>query len=132
MRGWAISASSAAGVLAAGSAATGAVIGGNFIGTDPTGTVAQGNGSSDLPASAGVIIRDGASGATVGGANAADRNLISGNNGEGVLIFRTDGLDTRNNTGRNNYIGTDPSRTAALGNDPHGLLLPLFPGNLIP
>src|SRR5262249_2892638 len=107
-----------AGVLVAGPAATGAVVAGDFVGTDPSGTAAQGNGSSGLAASAGVIVRDGASGATVGGANAADRNLISGNNGEGVLIFKTDDFDTRNNTVQNNYIGTHPNTTPPLRHTP--------------
>src|SRR5262249_56084868 len=73
----------------------------------------------------------GASGATVGGANAADRNLISGNNGEGVLIFKTDDFDTRNNTVQNNYIGTDARGTAALGNDLSGIFVPFSGGNVI-
>src|SRR5262249_15023577 len=99
-----------AGIVLSGEGATGDVVAGNFIGTNAARTAGVGNGNS------GVVLMNGAHDNTVGGANAADRNLISGNTGEGVLLVMTDGANTRNNTVRNNYIGTDRSGTVALGN----------------
>ncbi|MEQ9407094.1 MAG: cadherin domain-containing protein [Fuerstiella sp.] len=80
---------------------------GNFIGTDVTGTIDLGNGD------AGVHLRSG--GNLVGGTNAADRNLISGNDSRGVTTF-TFGPIESGNVIRNNYIGTDATGVAALGN----------------
>ena len=58
------------------------IVAGNLIGTDPTGTVAIGNGSGygvELIASA---LRN-----TIGGASAGEGNLISGNQADGVVIL---------------------------------------------
>jgi titin len=72
---------------------------GNYIGTDATGTEALGNGS-------GV----GVSGPNlIGGTETGAGNLISGNDGTGVVA----------STGarvQGNYLGTDPTGTRALGN----------------
>jgi hypothetical protein len=62
-----------------GPGATGIVIAGNYIGTDPTGAHADWN-------STGVWINGGASGNTVGGTTAADRNVISGNLDSAVAL----------------------------------------------
>ena len=67
------------GVRIAGATATDNSIIGNFIGTDITGTLRRINQTE------GVFI-SGASGNTVGGATAAERNLISGNNRDGLEI----------------------------------------------
>jgi len=87
---------------------------GNFIGTDASGTAPLPNTSD------GVHIIDGASynliggvNATPGGACTSECNLISGNGADGVAI-RDSG--TMSNTVSGNYIGTDASGTAALGN----------------
>lgn len=69
------------GVRIAGTASTGNSIIGNFIGTDITGLLRRGSTSG----SEGVFI-SGASGNTVGGATPAARNLISGNNRDGLEI----------------------------------------------
>src|SRR5207248_2679907 len=53
------------------------VLAGNYLGTDPTGTVAWGNGV------AGVLI-DSSSDNTIGGTGAWERNVISGNLGHGI------------------------------------------------
>ncbi len=61
-------------------AASGNLIEGNLIGTDPTGTIAMGNG-------AGVLIGfSNAANNTLGGTAAGAGNLISGNFGDGVLL----------------------------------------------
>ena len=60
---------------------------GNFVGTNAAGTADLGNGG------AGVEINGLNDGNVVGGDFAAQRNLISGNAGDGVFAG-TDGTDT--------------------------------------
>jgi parallel beta-helix repeat protein len=90
----------------AGAGATGIVIAGNFIGTDPTGTQPVWN-------AVGVQIDGGASGNTVGGTTAADRNVISGNYQAAVSLTDT---GTKFNLIAGNYIGTDVNGLAAVPN----------------
>lgn len=80
---------------------------GNFIGSDASGTHALGNERG------GIFVLDGSN--IIGGANPGDRNLISGNNGEGIEIQgnRTQVLG--------NYIGTNATGTASLGNQSNGI-----------
>jgi CSLREA domain-containing protein len=87
---------------------------GNRIGTDRTGTVDLGN------ANAGVVIEGVATGNIVGGKTAAVRNLISGNDGHGVLL---EGADTASNRVRGNFIGTDRTGTLDLGNTLFGVAI---------
>src|SRR5262245_4845204 len=58
----------------------GDIVDGSFLGTDATGSVGQGNGESAVAINSG-------SGHTIGGTVAAARNIISGNVGQGVLVF---------------------------------------------
>jgi parallel beta-helix repeat protein len=88
---------------------------GNYIGTNADGTGPLGNGTM------GVYIALGAQDNLIGGDTAADRNLISGNNGLGVLIETAN--NTKNNIVKGNYIGTDVSGTGALGNGSNGVLI---------
>ena len=81
-------------------------VSGNFIGTDANGLAAIPNSRS------GVDIGDG-NGNLVGGDTPEERNIISGNNQNGVWLS---GPDTISNTISGNYIGTDVSGTVALGN----------------
>jgi titin len=83
------------------------VIQGNLIGTDNSGTVPLGN-------SVGVSLSDLANNNIVGGTTAAARNIISGNQGDGVAIFRD--ARTTGNLVQGNYIGTDVSGTIAVPN----------------
>ena len=78
---------------------------GNFIGTNATGTAILGNGS------AGVEINGLNDGNVVGGNLAEQRNLISGNEGDGVFAG-TDGTDTI----QRNLIGTNKTGTKDLHN----------------
>src|SRR5207302_675885 len=71
---------------------------GNYIGTDCTGAKAIHNHN-------GVQI-NGAANVTVGGTAAGSRNVISGNEHDGVLMI-TGG--TKNNTVQGNFIGTTAS-----------------------
>ena len=79
---------------------------GNFIGTDVSGVLARGN------AGAGVVLDD-SDFSTIGGTTASARNLISANANAGVHILNT---NARNNVVQGNFIGTDTSGTASLGN----------------
>ena len=79
-------------------------INGNFIGTDTAGTAARGNGS-------GVTIEGAAN--LVGGTSPGARNLISGNEIQGILI---DGAPAAGNAVQGNYIGTTKNGAAALAN----------------
>lgn len=88
---------------------------GCFLGTDATGTVAKPNNS-------GVMIEiafplPGPTGTTIGGTSPAERNVISGNSSAGVVISANAG--PTNVTG--NYVGTNASGTAALGNGRGGV-----------
>ena len=100
------------GINVIGSGARDNVIRGNYFGTDASGTVALGNHAD------GVWIGRGAQGNVVGGATAAERNVISGNGSSGVVI--DGGL---RNTVQGNYIGTDVTGTRALGNRSMGVVL---------
>jgi CSLREA domain-containing protein len=85
----------------------------NYIGTDLTGTVALGNGE-------GGIFVIGRTGAQYNGGNTIARNVISGN---GFVGPGTNGivLSNERNIVQGNYIGTDASGTAALGNARWGI-----------
>ena len=89
----------------------GNVVEGNYLGTDATGTRALGNGG------AGVSLADGAQYNTVGGTTAAARNVMAASAGNGVIIggTGTNGANTSDNIVEGNYIGTDKTGTAALG-----------------
>jgi hypothetical protein len=97
------------------------VIEGNLIGTDTGGSLDQGNGGD------GVVIL-GTSSNRVGGTTAAARNIISGNNGNGLFI--TGSLATRNVV-QGNRIGTTATGAAGLGNTQAGVRLNGAPGNTI-
>lgn len=102
---------------------SGNIIRGNYIGTDVTGDVDLGNSSY------GIDILDLAINNTIGGAGAGEGNVISGNGEEGILIAN-DG--TTGNMILGNYIGTNASGTAALGNDQDGIEIENFAsGNTI-
>ncbi|MBA2557096.1 MAG: hypothetical protein H0V12_07125, partial [Chloroflexi bacterium] len=98
-----------------GGAATSNVLEGNFVGTDAAGTYLT---SRRIDSAYGAIeLDDGASGNRVGGTALADRNVISGNPGEGIH------LRSKNNNNRfvNNIIGLDPQGTKRLQNWIHGI-----------
>jgi CSLREA domain-containing protein len=87
-------------------------VSGNYIGTDIYGTSAIGNVES------GITIGWYAQYNIIGGATPGERNIISGNGGDGVLIMGTLAIS---NTISGNYIGTDASGTGALPNADDGL-----------
>ncbi len=97
--------------------ATNNLVRGNFIGTNINGTADLGNTLS------GVYIDAKASSNTIGGTAAGARNIISGNNQHGVhlLGFGEAGVGVRSNLIQGNYIGTDVTGTADLGNSLDGV-----------
>ena len=89
-------------------------IAGNRIGTNSAGTAAVSN-STGISAYYGSMLVGGLSGLTPGGPCTGDCNLISGNTSSGI---RSNGFIST--TIQGNYIGTDISGTAAIGNGTHG------------
>ena len=93
----------------------------NWIGTDAAGTAKSPNDRS------GVYVFNSASN-VIGGTTDAERNVISGNGisgpgadpewGKGIEIF---GAGADSNKVLGNYIGTDPTGSAPLGNLRHGV-----------
>jgi parallel beta-helix repeat protein len=93
------------------------LIAGNRIGTDASGMSDLGNISS------GVSV--GANGVTVGSVNPDFRNVISGNGHGGLVVTGSD------ITVQGNFVGTNASGSAAVGNDLHGVFLSNAHGNTI-
>ena len=89
------------------------VLAGDDIGTDLTG-------SQGVPNGTGVQIDASSTSNTVGGAVAGSLNLISGNTGAGVYISDS---GTTNNLVAGDYIGTNASGAAALGNGNSGVMI---------
>lgn len=85
---------------------------GNYIGTDATGIAALGNSG------AGIRISGGAANNTVGGLTSAAKNVISGNNGDGIAI-----LTSNDNVIIGNFVGLNAAGTTAIGNRLNGILL---------
>ncbi len=99
------------GILITGSDANRNVITGNFIGTSTSGLVAMGNGL-------GIEISNGASYNTVGGLTPDAGNLISGNTGNGILLY---GKDTLGNKIQGNTVGLAFGGNTVLGNGGNGV-----------
>ena len=95
------------GVAINGAGTSNNAITGNYIGINASGTGAISN------ASGGVVIFGAASNNTIGGTTAGAGNVLSGNNAQGVTI--TD-AGTTGNVVAGNFIGTNPSGTAAIAN----------------
>ena len=94
------------GVLISGVGATSNEISGNFIGADVSGTVDLGNSNR------GVAILAGANN-MVGGSQADQQNVISGNGDYGIVIS---GVSATGNLVQGNRIGTDVGGDTAIGN----------------
>jgi CSLREA domain-containing protein len=103
-----------------GISAPGNKVEGNYIGTDASGTADLGNAGD------GVYIWE-ADSNTVGGSTTAARNVISGNSGSGVRIFSG---STRNKV-EGNYIGTDATGTAEIGNRAAGVAIEDSSSNIV-
>jgi hypothetical protein len=93
---------------------------GNDIGVGTDGTTAAGNQGDGIE-----LLHS--SGNTIGGESAEDRNIISANGQQGILVSASS-----NNVITNNYIGTDITGAVALGNAANGILVTASSaGNLI-
>ncbi|MBL8451961.1 MAG: cadherin domain-containing protein, partial [Zoogloea sp.] len=85
-------------------------IAGNYLGTDLSGGTAAGNGIGLFISESGNNL--------VGGTSAADRNIISGNTGGGLVVS---GATATNNVIQGNYIGLDRTGSLDLGNGGDGV-----------
>ncbi|MCY2924658.1 MAG: Ig-like domain repeat protein, partial [Planctomycetota bacterium] len=101
-----------------------AVVAGNVIGADASGTLNV-DDLGGLLSNFGNGVTVSGDGNTIGGPDAADRNIISGNFGDGVQIQAGSG-----NTVQGNYIGTTADGTAPLPNYGNGVAV-LASGNRI-
>jgi CSLREA domain-containing protein len=93
------------------STSTGSKIQNNYIGTNLGGTAALGNATG---IEVGLAIGD--TEVLIGGTPYKEGNVISGNLGDGLLLFHGAIV-------QGNYIGTDPAGTGALGNGGNGVLI---------
>lgn len=116
-----ISGNSLFGVSISGLGAKGNMVKGNYIGVDVTGRVA-------LKDRYGVVLDNGAQNNIIGGSAPGEANVISGNQSGGVLIR---GSGTNDNLIIGNFIGTDSSRSEALGQGTGIWLLEGAQGNII-
>jgi hypothetical protein len=89
---------------------TGNRIVGNFIGTNAAGTAALPNGAGGVRLTAPT---------RVGGANAGEGNLISGNGGTGITLLN----DDNESVIQGNRIGVNAAGDAALPNDGSGIFI---------
>jgi titin len=87
---------------------------GNYIGVSASGTAPLGNFSS------GVFISEGSINNLIGGDSAAERNVISGNMGHGILLADA---GTANNTISGNYIGLGANGSTVMGNEDNGIYI---------
>ena len=88
---------------------TNTVIRGNIIGTDLSGTAALPN------VWYGINFVNDPAGAVIGGATEADRNLVSGNGGDGIRLTGS------NHQVYGNFVGTDITGTIDFGNGNNGI-----------
>ena len=107
-----ISGNTVDGVDISNAGSTGNTIAGNYIGTNVDGTADLGNTGS------GIFLHDSASQNTIGGTSDGLRNVVSGNDGGGILL-----TDSSTNTISGNYVGTSASGLADLGNTFDGIKL---------
>ncbi|MFZ0544834.1 MAG: CSLREA domain-containing protein, partial [Candidatus Promineifilaceae bacterium] len=87
------------------------VIACNYIGIDAAGTADNGNGNNG--------VRVDGENNRIGGLAVGERNIISGNDLAGVLLS----TGATNNKVQQNFVGTNASGTAALGNTEAGIRL---------
>jgi titin len=93
----------------------------NFLGTDPTGRLARGNGAGGLTLSS-------SSGNQIGGIAPGEANLIAGGNLTGIYLI---GSASASNVIAGNFIGTDVTGTARLGNQFNGIVISDARSNVI-
>jgi uncharacterized repeat protein (TIGR01451 family) len=90
---------------------SGNVVQGNWIGVDRTGNIARGNIT-------GIRLEANATDNQIGGSTGAERNIISGNLGDGILVDEAGG-----NRFQGNWIGLRPVGTLGRGNGLAGIVI---------
>ncbi len=107
--------------------ASGNLIIGNYIGTDGTGLIDLGNTDR------GIQIESGANNTTIGGTTMAARNVISGNDNDGIIISdgASPGTGTTGTVIQGNYIGVGSDGVTALGNTTNGVRITTESGHSI-
>ena len=108
-----ISGNSGSGVVVTQSGGTARIIG-NFIGTDAAGTSALPNAGDGIR-----LLSVGAN--TIGGPTTAERNVISGNGGNGIFMSLLNTPAPGIVTVQGNFIGTNAAGTAAIPNALNGV-----------
>ncbi len=98
-------------------------VAGNYLGLAPSG-------SASAPNQQGITLV-GSSGNTVGAGTAGSGNVISGNNGDGILIEPGAGTDSTSNLMTGNRIGTSPDGLHAIANAGAGIAVAGANGNEI-
>lgn len=116
-----ISGNNGDGISISGATATNNSVQGNLIGTDVSGTADLGNIHNGAQIGS-------AANNTIGGTASGARNIISGNDENGVSIF---GSAATTNLVQGNFIGTDINGTAGLGNTNAGVYIFGAPSNTI-
>ncbi|MBI5093031.1 MAG: right-handed parallel beta-helix repeat-containing protein [Candidatus Hydrogenedentes bacterium] len=106
-----ISGNSNAGIVLQNAGTLSNVIAGNFIGTDPSGTTAIGNAK-------GIMVLSGTPANKIGGSSSTERNIISGNQFDGVYIT---GPGTAGIILEGNYIGASVTGTQSIPNGEFGV-----------
>ncbi|HEX8197141.1 MAG TPA: Calx-beta domain-containing protein [Pyrinomonadaceae bacterium] len=91
-----------------------AIVQGNYIGTNAAGTADLGNTGSGITVWSGTNSQVNLA-VTIGGETPAARNVISGNNGNGILLL------SHQTFIYGNYIGTNAAGNADLGNSQNGI-----------
>jgi parallel beta-helix repeat protein len=112
------------GIVAVGGGATDNVVQGNFIGTDASGSFDLGNALSGIVITRRSAGEETASRNLIGGTEPGARNVISGNNLDGVGIV---GSSSEGNSVLGNYIGVDAQGRFDVGNSRSGVRLTATP-----
>lgn len=97
------------------------VVRGNRIGVNAEGTAAIPNSQR------GIVVGGEVTGATIGGPDAAHRNVVSGNQSAGILVMHT----TTGVTVQGNHIGTNAAGNSAIANSTHGLDIQGWGNNIL-
>ena len=117
-----VSGNSLDGINVSSDTADGAIIRGNIVGLNAAGTADLGNTVD------GIGLSNSVDNVTIGGSTASDRNIISGNDGDGVDV---NNLDISGTLIQGNYIGTDITGASDLGNTGRGISNNTTPGTAI-
>ncbi|MBI4747502.1 MAG: DUF11 domain-containing protein [Acidobacteria bacterium] len=117
-----VSGNSVDGINVSSDTADGATIRGNIVGLNAAGAADLGNTVD------GIGLANSVDNVTIGGSTASDRNIISGNDGDGIEV---NNLDISGTLIQGNFIGTDLTGASDLGNTGRGIFNNTTPGTAI-